>query len=214
MINISRQHPHTCNCTIERITDSEDPTGAANFLMMSFICDDHFHLASVTHKSDHKQKSDNALKIVEAIKKRNKDNAEARRNEPHIKRSKKLSRELEISIQGVYKHNDDITEEWSEYVQPPFAYDDHIFATVMDEVQLHATASNAALKHAVDNNLAEVYRIDEASGTAMLKPEVAASFMWEGKAPNRTLHYNLDKLSDNHKSAIQQKINHPRIKIG
>ena len=135
VIKIQRWSPNTCDCVIDQWVEYDDITGEVkdgpNFLLMNEVCDNHEHLKSTEHKPHHAQLSSNVSNLLEQTKARNLKQIDDLLANPRLKR--KARKELDLCRREVLDHNNKITEEWNELVEPPHAFDEHIHDQILKE---------------------------------------------------------------------------------
>jgi hypothetical protein len=128
--NITRYSPDTCGCVVEYYVDTDFPDQEPKFLLMNNVCDKHMPLATTTHRENHAELSKLPLDLIEEAKTVN-------LNQVHgaLAKATRAShkRDLMQCRTQVMQHNDRITEEWNELIQPPHAFDQHIYDQVMKE---------------------------------------------------------------------------------
>jgi hypothetical protein len=116
---ITRHSPNTCGCTVEsECEEGKDPV----FLMMNTVCNKHQPLMSTQHRADHSLKSSHVLDLIEEAKAVNLKQVNDRIAE---EKSALRRRDLLACKQQVIAFNARLDEEWTELVQPAYAFDQH-----------------------------------------------------------------------------------------
>jgi hypothetical protein len=137
---IQRWRPSTCGCVIEQFVDYDAVLvpgmniSEPAFLLMNEICDKHQHLASTEFKENHADLSNNVMQWIEQAKARNLKQVDDLLAKPNLRRKTRM--ELESCRRQVLDHNQKITEEWQELVEPPWAFDEHIHDQAIVENRL------------------------------------------------------------------------------
>lgn len=135
VIKIQRLSPvYICSCVCEEEVEYDDLGNVVTppqFLLMNYVCDRHWYMATKTIKDMdlHKEMARHVLDLIEQTKSRN-----LKQVNDLIAKATRVLQKLDLIAcrEQVIEHNRRLDIEWQELAAFPFAFDAHIY----DQIRL------------------------------------------------------------------------------
>ena len=135
-----------CGCIFELEWDRDLPQEEREmkFLLVNNVCPKHSKLKSKFKTAIHDNRSKHVIDCIEDIKNQNINNSQKSIRQAFLAIedgvvTSQRHKELLANHELIEKRNDEITEEWNELVQRPWAFDSHIYDIVLKEAQEQQT---------------------------------------------------------------------------